>query len=157
MMKIMRLTIVISIIACFVLGLGCSSAQKDESAPWIAVVIQGNTPGQIRNMTETVFRENGYLVTRTGPNNLVFEKRAGKLSNLAYGSWLDDEPVWERAKVAIVPVAEMTFRLECNARLITDRGGPIEEETKMRGLRRGPYEAILKEVVRRFQSKTGRD
>jgi hypothetical protein len=133
---------------------GCRSTPKPESEVFASVIIAGNTPGQIGAMTTQVFQAHGYKVAAAGRKGLVFEKEGSTWSNLAYGSWLGDTPVWERVKVAIEPVAEAAFRLQCQAYRVQDRGGALEEETKIGQAHARPYEKLLEEVAARFRPST---
>ena len=136
-------------LACGVIGAGCRSAQKPAANRFAAVEIRGNTPGQIRDITVEVFREKGYTMTQAGLKSMVFGKESSKLSNIAYGNWMD-KPVWVRVNVSIVPAGEAAFRLECDARLLRNSGEPVEEEIKMSRVRRGPYQKLLNEVASRL-------
>ncbi|HWH71456.1 MAG TPA: hypothetical protein VNT26_18920, partial [Candidatus Sulfotelmatobacter sp.] len=138
-------------------GAGCKSSSPvvdtHAAAPFAAVEIRGNTPGQISKMAEAVFREHGYLVIRADLTSLVFEKKGSKLSNFAYGNWMSDSSVWVRVKASIVPVAEAEYRLQCTAYDVQDRGVAIEEESKMSHLRSRPYQQLLEEVARRLKGE----
>ncbi len=133
-------------------GGGCRSTPEPEAGGFASVLIGGNTPGQIGAMAIDMFNAHGYLAVESGQTHLVFEKKGSSLSNLAYGSWLGDTPVWMRVKVAIVPVAEATFRLQCQAYRVQDRGGALEEEVKIGRLHSHPYQKLLEEVAGRFRN-----
>jgi hypothetical protein len=133
------------------LNSGCRSTPKSKAHGFASVIINGNTPGQISAVAAEVFRAHGYKAAEVGRTALVFEKKGTSLSNLAYGSWLGDTPIWERVKVTIVPVAEMAFRLQCQAYRVQDKGGAIEEEVKIGSLHAHPYQKLLEEVAARFQ------
>jgi hypothetical protein len=135
---------------CGLLGSGCSSVNKPESARFASVEIHGNTPGQISQVALDVFRENGYQVWRVDSSKLVFEKEGSTLNNVAYGSWLGGSGVWIRVKASIVPVSEQTFRLQCQAYLVRDRGGATEDEIKVNRMRGHRYQKLLDEVARRL-------
>ena len=133
------------------IGSGCRSTPKPEAGGFASVIIAGNTPGQIGDMTVEVFKAHGYSTAEAGRKGLVLEKKATSLTNLAYGSWLGDTPIWVRVEVAIVPVAERTFRLQCQAYRVQDRGGALEEEVKIGQLHAHPYQQLLEEVSARFR------
>jgi len=113
------------------------------------VQVQGNTPGQIRQMALAVFQSNGYEATRMRDANLVFEKPGSGLNNLAYGNW-NGTPVWVRVHTAIVPVSEGAYRLEGKTVLVRDRGGATEEEVKLQGA--SATQKLLEEVARRLKA-----
>ncbi len=132
-------------------GRGCHSTSKSAPSGFAAVRIADCTPAQISYATVQVFREKGYLVAHGGLTNLVFEKKAGEMSNIAYGNWLGDTPVWERVKADIMPVGETVCQLECTAFLIRDKGGATEEEIRLSKLHRGPYQKLLEQVAGRVK------
>jgi hypothetical protein len=132
--------------------LGCKSTDKPASAQFASVEIRGNTPGQIRDVAVEVFKEHQYQVMHSNPTNMVFEKEGSGWNNFAYGNWMG-EGVWVRVKASIVPVAEGTFRLQCNAYMLRDRRGPTEEEVKLTSLQSHTYQKLLEEIYHRFHSQ----
>lgn len=130
---------------------GCKSAEKQPVPGFAAVELTGNTPGQISEMAQEVFAEQGYQVARSGVTSLVFEKKGTGMNNAAYGNWLGDAPVWVRVKAQIGSVAGRTFRLECQAYMVRDRGAATEEEIKLGSMRRKPYQKLLDEVAARLK------
>ena len=134
--------------ACFVAG--CHSPDDPESHVLAAVVLRGNTPGQIGQVTTEVFRANHYSVAESGLTRLIFEKKGSGMNEFAYGSWLGDERVWVRVRASIIAAGEATFRLECRAWLVRDRGSAAEEEISVGRMHRRPYEKLLNEVADRL-------
>ena len=132
---------------------GCRSTQPTDSGGFASVVIPGNTPGQIRDVAVEVFRNHGYSAEKKDPGNLIFEKEGSGMNNFAYGNWLTDSKVWIRVKAAIVPVGEMTARLECRAYIVRDRAGSTEEELPVSRLHSGQYQKLLNEVAKAFAEK----
>ncbi len=146
--------------ACAVLcclAAGCHTTDNPNAAEaaekgTASVQIKGNTPGQIAAAAAEVFQSHGYLRTgkRTG-NNLIFEKPGSKLSNLAYGNWIGDVPIWTRVKVSIIPTGEARYTLLCIAYNVRDRGGATEEEMKISKMSSGRYQKLLNEVAAKFR------
>jgi hypothetical protein len=132
------------------LGAGCHVSGKSESNGFAIVEIHGNTPGQISAVALQVFRENGYLVARTEPQAMTFEKQASNMEAIKYGGWLD--AVWARVEVTIVPVAEQTFEVQARVRLLQGRGN-FEEEVKHASIKIAPYQQLLTEVAKRLGQK----
>ena len=143
----------LSCIVCLLVSAGCASTGKSTAPNFASVLISGNTPGQIRVAASDVFRENGYRVAQADAGGLVFEKKASRMDNFAYGSWLGDIPVWIRVKGSVVPAGEMSFRLQCAAYMVHDMGSATEEEAALSRLHRGPYQKLLDEVAKRFIRK----
>ena len=84
---------------------------------------------------------------------LVFEKKGSSMDNFAYGNWMDTA-VWERIKIAVDAIGDQTFRLECQAYMLRDRGATLEEEVKLGGMHSLKYQKLLDQVaVRLHQPK----
>jgi hypothetical protein len=144
----MTLGIAVALV-CSLLPLGCKSTGKPASAHFASVEIQGNTPGQIRDVTVEVFKEHEYLVTHSAPANMMFEKEGTEWDKVAYGNWLGGA-VWIRVRASIVPISEEKFRLQCNAFMVRDRGNASEEEVKLTSLQSHSYQKLLEEISQRF-------
>ena len=137
------------VVVCSLLVLCCESTGKPASGQFASVELQGNTPGQIRDVAVEVFKEHQYVVSRSRPDTMVFEREGTEWDNIAYGNWMGGA-VWVRVKASIVPVSEGTFRLQCNAFMVRDRGGSTEEETKLTSLKSHSYQKLLDEVSQRL-------
>ena len=136
-----------SISACYCAG--CRSTAKPAAARFASVEIQGNTPGQIHDIAVEVFQKSGYRVANADLDTMIFEKRATKWSDFAYGDWGGDAPVWLRVKACIVPVSEARLRLQCRAYMIRDHGGLTEEEIAC--FRKRPFQKLMNEVSERLR------
>ena len=134
--------------ACGWLGTSCRSPAPEDAAHFASVVIHYNTPGQIRKVVSDVFRENGYTAVDVGLPAGLFEKKGSKWDNFAYGDWMGS--IWIRVQVSVVPVAEATFRLQCRAYYLEDRGETTEEEVKMAHIPKRPYQEMLNQVAKRL-------
>ncbi len=136
---------------------GCHTTNNPEVAEAAAdatasVQIRGNTPGQIAEVATEVFEKHGYIRAGKRSYPLVFEKRGSKLSNLAYGSWTSDTPIWVRVKVSVLPAGEQTYLLQAIAYYVRDRGSSTEEELKVNRVSSWPYQKVLDEIAKRFRA-----
>jgi hypothetical protein len=138
---------------CWITAVGCRSTGQADSTILASVVLRGNTPGQIGQVTREVFQKHEYTVAEAGLDRLVFEKKGSGMNNLAYGSWLPDEPIWVRVRASIVSVGEEAFRLQCRAWLVRDRGSAAEEEIRIGHMHHRPYDELLGEVAARLGVK----
>jgi len=130
---------------------GCGTFDKAPASKFAAVRIQGNTPGQIRDAAAEVFRDHGFRVT-LGKTNLVCEKEGSGMDNFAYGNWMGGEPVWLRVKATIVPLSEATFRLQCLAYKVRDKGSfAFEEEVQVSRMSSRPYRKMFEEVAAKLR------
>ncbi len=135
---------------CWMAASGCRSTEGIAAKPLAAVVIRGNTPGQISQAAVSVFGDHGYVVADSSSYSLVFEKNGTRMENVEDGSWLGDTPVWVRVKVSILPVGETVFRLQCRAFLVTNRGSAAEDEIEVGRMHAGAYRKLLEEVARKL-------
>jgi len=137
---------------CILSLAGCRSHPAPQQLPISELVIHGNTPGQIRKVTEAVFTEKGYeTMHKSGQSPMVFEKKGTKWENLAYGDW--SGPVWIRVDVSLERAGEEAFRLDYKARLLQDRGETTEEEVRMAHINVRPFQEILAEIGKRLGQK----
>jgi hypothetical protein len=132
--------------------LGCKSPSKPASASFASVRIQGHTAEQIRAASVVVFQQDGYTVVEGRRPELVFEKEGSRWDQIAYGSWVNEAPVWLRAKVSLVALSTDTFRLQCQAYKVRNKGDPLTEEQVRIGISHSkPYQALLDEVLAQLQ------
>jgi hypothetical protein len=136
------------------LTLGCRSTSQPPEARFASVTITNRPREQIRETTLRVFGEAGYATAGlVFLDEMVFERRGGTGTKLAYGNWMGGTPVWVRVKAKIVPVTPGVFRLQCNAFVVRDKGDlRIEDETRLANYRGGPYQKLLNEVRLRLES-----
>src|SRR5437868_4638504 len=73
----------VAVLLCGLISSGCRSTGKQNAGGFASVVIQGNTPGQIRKATFEVFSEHGYKVADARAPNPIFEKQASRIENAA--------------------------------------------------------------------------
>src|SRR5882672_1290000 len=146
----MRVPALLAVSLCGLAVAGCRSAGKGQAPQFAAVEIEGNTPGQIRDVATEVFRSHGFRVAQAGLARMVFEKEGTGMDNAAYGDWMGGK-VWIRVKASIIAVSDRNFRLECNAYTVQDKGvAGLEQEIKLSKFRRGRYQKLLDEVASRL-------
>jgi hypothetical protein len=129
---------------------GCRSLTQPAGASFASVEITGYTSEQIRGAVSEVFREDGFTVTSPSPSRLVCEREGSRLDNLAYGDWMGDSSVAERVKVEILALANLKYRVQCNAFMVRDPHG-LEDEVKLRNTHRLPYQNLLDKVAARLR------
>ena len=128
--------------------IGCKSLDKPHSASFASVQIQGHTAEQIRAATVVVFEQDGYAPADVGRSEMVFEKQGSRWDRIAYGSWIDDDAVWVRVRVSMVPLSEGVFRLQCQAFKVRDKGDAVfEQQVRLRNNQSKPYQALLDKVL----------
>lgn len=132
--------------------IGCKSADKTASASFASVRIQGHTPEQIKAATVVVFQLDEYTAADIRRSEMVFEREGSRWDQIAYGSWVNDASVWNRVRVSLVPLAADTFRLQCQAFKVRNKGDPLtEEQVKIGNSHRKRYQALLDKVAERLK------
>ena len=143
-----------AVLCCWVLlGAGCSSTDKPESARFASVEVHGSTLAQLSSVTAAVFHEHGYRADTGGKRGLVFEKQGTTMNNLAYGNWMGTG-ILARVKVIFVPITDDEFRIECHAFLVRSKGEALEEEIPVSSMHSGQYQKMLNEVAKRLTGKS---
>ena len=126
------------------------STTSGSSRRWAVVTVKGHEPATIRRTVSEVFAEKGY-VENSRRGSWFYERGTSAVGQLLHGGWFNEDGVRERAKLRLIPLAEDTYRIECEAVMVRDAGDSFfEEETRMTSLKRGPYKKILKEVEKRL-------
>jgi len=138
-------------LCCFITA-GCHSLGDPGDKGGASVRIDGVSAIQIRDVAIQVFEENGYQTARKSLAGMVFEKQAKALANFAYGDWMGT-PLWIRVKASLVPIDDRSFRLQCDAFRVHDKGASVEDEAKIKGVQSGPYQKLLDEIARRLNGK----
>lgn len=127
----------------------CRSTPAQAAGFLASVQIEGHTRAEIEQVVERVFKENQYELVHGGPE-FVFDKKAGTMKMLAYGS-LSGKGVYSRAKVTIKHDGLGGFIVGCNPYVVRDRDDPVfEEEQKLMKLSGGDYQKYLDEVKTRL-------
>jgi hypothetical protein len=144
-----RELVTLAVLMAATIGLaGCSSMSKPASASFASVRIRGHTAEQIRATTALVFEQDGFSAVRVQRGEMIFEKEGSKWDSIAYGSWVDNTPVWVRVKLSVVPLAEADYRLQCQAYKVRNKGDPlIEDEVRVGNAHKKPYQALLDKVL----------
>ena len=127
---------------------GCKSPSKPTAASFASVRIQGHTAEQIRAASVVVFQQEGYTALDGKRFELVFEKEGSRWDQIAYGNWVNEAPVWLRVRVIMVPLSADTFRLQCQAYKVRNKGDPLaEDQVRIGDSHRKPYQALLDAVL----------
>ena len=131
--------------------LGCKSLDKPAAVSFASVQISGHTSKQIHTATMAVFAEDGYAAASVGRSELVFEKVGSKWDQISQGSWVDENPVWVRVRVSLVPLSDGVFWLQCQAFRVRDKNDTVpEDEVRLSNNRSKPYQALLDKVLARL-------
>jgi hypothetical protein len=94
------------------------------------VTIKGASLDIIRQAAINVFQNDDYKVATQTPDQIVFERNAGRLKDISYGGLASEEGTLERIEVIFHEEGTDTFRLECNAYMV-DKGSFFENSTEV--------------------------
>ena len=131
---------------------GCGTFDKPSAEKFASVIIEGQTPARIRDVTAGYFRERGFNIVAMSKTNVVCEKQGSSSDNVVYGNWMGGEPVWLRIKLTIVPLNEGLCRLQCLAFKVRDKGSmAFEEEVQVSKMAAHHYRKIMQEVAARLR------
>jgi len=133
------------------LGPGCQSAHKEDSASFASVEIHDRSLKEIMETTRAVFVENGYHSVAPS-QDLVFEKQGSRMNQLAWGGLMGDDKVAIRVDAEVVLVSETAYRLQCKVKMVRNAADPFfEEDVRFKNFRSKPFQAMLNEVARRLK------
>jgi hypothetical protein len=139
------------LVAAFFAG-GCASSDKPASASFAGVIISNHTPQQIRDATDTVFRQNGYQAAGEHGGALVYEREATVREQRQYAGFVgahEGEKVNIRVRVRIEnrDPSSNSYWLTCKAYAVCNPGDPIfETTTALFGFQSGSYQKLLDKI-----------
>jgi hypothetical protein len=144
--------------ACFLLALalaGCKSASGPGSASFASVTIKNHTPAEIHAAAGEVFREDGYAGAQTAPDRMLFEKEASRLASLSRDGLVATQGgarTIERVRTELVDLGGGTYRLQCQAFMVSGAGDSFfENEVAKTHLRAGPYRSLMNKVAKKLK------
>jgi hypothetical protein len=130
-------------VVCLVVLAGCQSTSPTGATVIASTTITGQGLSEIRMATLEAFQKAGYTVASAFGRELVFERRAGNMTDFAYGSWMDPA-VWLRVKVRIEEIKPDVNVLDCSAFRVQNHGDSVlEEENRAYGMKSKPFKELL--------------
>jgi hypothetical protein len=139
--------------ACLILLSGCQSTSPTGAQVTASITITNHSLSDIRVATIEVFREAGYTVPSAFGRELIFEKRASTMTDVAYGGWMDPA-VWLRAKVRIEEMKPDVNVLDCAVYRVQNHGDPtLEDEQRAYGMKSKPFKELLASVKTKLDSR----
>jgi hypothetical protein len=132
---------------------GCASANQPGGYSHGAVTIKGRSDIEIRQVTKTVFAENGYSPAGEGSDFMQFQRPGTRRDALKWGGWYGDGVVI-RAKVRMSKQLSDSYVLQLDMYAVRDAGqGIFEDESRMIMLNKQPYRSLLREVDKRLKAQ----
>jgi hypothetical protein len=106
-----------------------------------------------------VFTDDGYVATKLGGGLWVFDKEASRLTTLSREGLVATQEgarTIERVRTELAKLKDGSFRLQCNAFMVTGAGDSFfENEVQILNYRSGPYRSLLRKVAREVASQSG--
>jgi hypothetical protein len=131
---------------------GCKSVDSPNPPSSASVTIEGRTLIEVREAIAQVFRESGYQLARLEPFGMIYERRGGFMSNLAYGGW-EWDTVWTRVKLQIDPLRDTGYAVRAQAFRVSDHGDRhFESEKQASRSKNAQCQKLLDAVQARLKS-----
>lgn len=131
--------------------MGCQSANQPGSMSHAAVQIPARSVAEIQETTTAVFQEEGYVLARTRPEELIFERPGDRRDAAKWGGWMG-EGVTMRVKVQFSELPGGSQRLQADAYAVQNSDDPFfRTESRNVLLNRRPYQKLLNEIARRLK------
>lgn len=111
------------------------------------ITVQNTNPSAIIGAARTVFAQSGYSVSSVDyPASISFDKPAGKMGELMYGSY--DVTTTIRTKLSLVQIPGTNdYRLRTSVFRVRDAGqAGFEDSTKMLGLWSTEFKPLLRQI-----------
>jgi hypothetical protein len=134
---------------------GCRSLSGPGSASFASVNINHHSVEEIGAATAQVFREDGYAGGASGPLQMVFQKEASRLTTISRDGLVAAQAgarTLERVRTELVDLGGGSFRLQCQAYMVTGAGDSFfEDEVPLAHARSRPYQSLLKKVAKKLK------
>ncbi len=129
---------------------GCSSVNGPGSASFASVIIQHHSLAEIEAATAQVFTADGYGGGTRFGHEYIFDKEASRTAAFSregiVGAY-DGVPAINRVRLAIVPLNDGSYRLQCKAYALKTGA----DEVPLANYRSGPYQALLDKVQQKLK------
>lgn len=123
---------------------GCLTTPVSSSG---GITVQNTNPSAIIGAAQSVFAQSGYSVSAVHyPDSISFDKPAGKLGELMYGSYGETTTI--RVKLSLTPIPGTNdYRLGSSVFRVSDAGEEgFEDSTKMLGVWSAEFKPLLREI-----------
>jgi hypothetical protein len=138
-------------------GAGCGTVggSGSGSADFASVTITSHSAEQIVQTTAAVFGTDGFVGGMSGDGQMTFEKAASGLTTLSRDGLVAAQSgarTINRVRVQILTVGGGTYRLQCQAFLVSGGSDPFfQNESALSSLRSGPYQSLLNKVAKQLK------
>jgi hypothetical protein len=155
MNSVSSLSLRLSGLVLLLAGLGTGCASGPGSASFASVVIHKHSPAEIHAVAGKVFREDGFIGVQTSPTHMLFEKEASRMASISRDGFIATQSgarTRERVRTELVDLGGGSYRLQCEAFMVSDAGDPFfEDEVRKLNFRSGPYRSLLNKVAKELE------
>jgi hypothetical protein len=134
---------------------GCKSPSGPGSASFASAIIKNHTPAEIHAAAADVFREDGFAAFQVAPDRMVFEKEASRLASLSRDGLVATQGgarTIERVRTELVDLGGGTYRLQCQAFMVSGAGDSFfENEVAKTHMRAGPYRSLMNKIGKKLK------
>jgi hypothetical protein len=138
-----------------VLAGGCRAFSGPGSASFASVTIKNHSADEIAAATKQVFVAEGYVGGLTGSGQMIFEaeaSRATSFSREGFANTYYGARTINRVRAEIVPLGGGTYRLQCQAYVVTGGSDPFfQDEVPLTNVRSRPYQSMLNKVAKQLK------
>lgn len=128
--------------------LACQSSRGTGEGGHASATVPGRTVDDVRVVTAAVFREHGYALHQSLPQELVFQRGGSGGDALMYGGWGD--AVVQRVRVRFYTTGETGVQAVATVYVVRDAGDRVmEEESRKFMMNRGWIKDLMAEVEKR--------
>ena len=133
-------------------GAGCNSLSGPGSASFASVTITNHTQEEIATATAQVFGADGYSGRASGSGQMVFQKEASRATTFSREGLVathEGAQTLNRVRVDIVSLTATSYRVQCQAFVVTGAGDSFfEDDVRLSNLRSAPYRSLLNKVAK---------
>jgi hypothetical protein len=139
---------VMGLLAAIFLGaVGCQSFDGPAQSDLASVDLVNQPLPAVQSAVTNVFTAHSFSGGSSGANEFTYKRPAGRMDQIAYGSYMFSRPVIVKVVVTTRQKNPTVTVLACNAWIVESENDPTFQEMHPVGsLGRGPYEDLLKEV-----------
>ena len=132
---------------------GCQSNRQAGSYSHAAETIKGRSDAEIRQVTKSVFGEDGYALVAEGPAFMAFQKPGTRRDAIKWGGWYGDG-VAIRARVMMTALADNSCVLQLDMFAVRDASDPVfESENRMLMVNKRPYRKLMDKIAKQLKAQ----
>lgn len=138
------------VLSCLLLA-GCQSGREPGSYSHASARIDDKSLGEIQQICEAVFQEDGYRLNGKHVDLMIFDRLGSRRDAIKWGGLLGGGVVM-RVKVGFREMGANSYLLQADAYAVRNTSDSFfEEDSRNIILNRRPYQKLLDEVKKRLK------